>query len=188
MLIKSDFKDYYDCQMQYGMNTNVVFIRKQSYEYVNEKREDIFRIPYDYIYTKRAQKLKNISLGCVGFCGTIYPFFRRDIPVKGKWEREYFYPGSNFNFVKITKTYFHLGPIYLIPPSTNYGCPTVEVNPNLSNINFAEMLSPKDAYEQLYQWHANQLMPARTIPTISDEDMVEIKGFHKKYSFRKDKK
>jgi hypothetical protein len=37
-------------------------------------------------------------------------------------------------------------------------------------------------------WLNNQAEPRKPIPEISDEIMVEIKGFDKRYSFRKDKR
>ena len=60
------------------------------------------------------------------------------------------------------------------------------INPQLKRFNFAKVLDPYTAYQELQMYVANMAMPNKPIPEISDKDMLEIKGFDPKWSFRKE--
>lgn len=66
----------------------------------------------------------------------------------------------------------------------SYNKVMVELNPCLRPYDFARILPPYQAYQQLYMYLSNQARPEKPIPRLDDRTMSEIKGFDK-YSFRK---
>lgn len=84
--------------------------------------------------------------------------------------------------------YFDIAPIFRILPRSmthlNHSC--VEYNPNLKRIGFQSVMDSYTAYQELAMWLSNKAQPEKPIPVPSDKDMVEIKGFDSKYSFRKE--
>lgn len=61
----------------------------------------------------------------------------------------------------------------------------VTYDARLANVQFAKVKPPQEAYVELYQWLSNKAVPTKSIPTIDDKTMAEIKGFDK-WSFRKE--
>ena len=61
---------------------------------------------------------------------------------------------------------------------------TVVYNCKLPN-NFHTIMSAAHIYQELCMWHNNLAEPRKPIPAISNEDMIQAKGFDLKYSFRK---
>lgn len=59
------------------------------------------------------------------------------------------------------------------------------VNPCLRDVEFARVIDPYTAYQELTAYLSNIAKPEPYVPVPSDKDMVEIKGFDKKWSFRK---
>jgi hypothetical protein len=59
------------------------------------------------------------------------------------------------------------------------------VNPCLKDVEFARVIDPYTAYQELTAYLSNIAKPEPFVPVPSDKDMVEIKGFDKKWSFRK---
>lgn len=64
----------------------------------------------------------------------------------------------------------------------------VEFNPCLRKLEFFRVFDASSAYQELYMWFSNKCEPNKTIPKVSDEDMLLAKGFDPRFSFRKDKK
>jgi len=62
------------------------------------------------------------------------------------------------------------------------------INPKLAAYNFQKIFPPYQAYQEVRMWLSNLTSPERPIPPISNEDMIEAKGFDLKSSFRKEKK
>jgi len=63
---------------------------------------------------------------------------------------------------------------------------TLTWNACLKPYEFFRIKDSYQAFQELSMWLGNQAEPRKPIPPISDETMVEIKGFDKKTSFRKD--
>jgi hypothetical protein len=59
------------------------------------------------------------------------------------------------------------------------------VNACLKDVEFAKKIDPYTAYQELTAYLSNIAKPEPFVPVPSDKDMVEIKGFDKKWSFRK---
>lgn len=64
-------------------------------------------------------------------------------------------------------------------------CKNMIVNPCLRDVEFARVIDPYTAYQELTAYLSNIAKPEPFVPVPSDKDMVEIKGFDKKWSFRK---
>ena len=60
------------------------------------------------------------------------------------------------------------------------------LNPRLANYEFFRIMDTYQAFQELSMWFGQKVEPRKPIPHIPDIDMVEIKGFDKRYSFRKD--
>lgn len=64
--------------------------------------------------------------------------------------------------------------------------PWIEWNACLKDVDFFRVFDPFTAFQELSMYYGGVLVhPNRPIPDVSDEDMVEVKGFDKKWSFRK---
>lgn len=75
-------------------------------------------------------------------------------------------------------------PIYVIQ---RYPAYTV-INPKLSNYQFQKVIHPYTAFQEIYMYVGGVLAGNnKPIPIVSDNDMIEAKGFDKKTSFRKPK-
>ena len=59
------------------------------------------------------------------------------------------------------------------------------MNAPLSDLDFAKVMPPYQAYQEIRMFLGNMAQPEKPIPQIDDETMVEIKGHGGKYSFRK---
>lgn len=68
----------------------------------------------------------------------------------------------------------------------DYGRYQITFNPLLKGLDFQPIFDPYQAYQELYMFLANIAEPRKSIPHIDDKTMVEIKGFDKRFSFRKD--
>lgn len=60
------------------------------------------------------------------------------------------------------------------------------LNPCLKDCEFHRRLDPYSAYQEVAMFVTNIAQPEPHVPVPSDKDMVEIKGFDKKWSFRKE--
>jgi hypothetical protein len=63
---------------------------------------------------------------------------------------------------------------------------TMVCNPRLADIEFYRVIDPYTAFQEIQMFLGGLAAPEKTIPKISDKDMIEIKGFDKKWSFRKE--
>jgi hypothetical protein len=70
MLIVSDFHDYYDTAMTYGIDKTVVFNRRSEDREVTSKEFDID--PRSEL-TSRTGQIVNVREFLIGFCGKVYP-------------------------------------------------------------------------------------------------------------------
>lgn len=91
------------------------------------------------------------------------------------WSR----PGNDYHndFIKY-KT-----PIFMVTIPNRYH---VVINPCLSDYNFQRVFDPYTAFQEIYMYLSGVLGGNfKPIPEVSDIDMIEAKGFDKRYSFRK---
>jgi hypothetical protein len=70
------------------------------------------------------------------------------------------------------------------PDPTNKG-KYFNVTRTLKDVEFFRIFDPYQAFQELTMYLSNIAEPRKPIPHISDEDMVSIKGFDDKTSFRK---
>jgi hypothetical protein len=87
-----------------------------------------------------------------------------------------------------TAKYFdrQLFPIFVGRVSNGSG--TVTINDRLNKYGFASVMPPPQAFQELQMYLSNLAYPNKPVPEISNNDMIEAKGFDLKYSFRKEKK
>lgn len=62
----------------------------------------------------------------------------------------------------------------------------ITYNSKLKDIEFYRLFDPFTAYQELSMYLANQAVPMKEIPEMSDDVKIALKGFDK-FSFRKDK-
>lgn len=63
----------------------------------------------------------------------------------------------------------------------------IQWNAPLKDHEFHRVIDSYQAFQQIAMWLANQAVPIKPIPQISNNDMIESKGFDLKFSFRKPK-
>lgn len=208
MIIKSDFKDYYDCIQRTGQNHEIVYIRKQSEQKTNNFRQArgfscinigfagkmYFGIdtPNGYIYTsEQADKLTDsyiieLIYNSIRYRGFSNSVIETAVKESRKKLHEYFNKTPEAFF----SCYFdYRCPIFVIREkfTEKYKYETfLTCNPQLNCYNFEKVRNPWEAFQDLQMWFGNQAVPEKPIPVPNDKIMAEIKGFDK-YSFRKDK-
>lgn len=62
-----------------------------------------------------------------------------------------------------------------------------ELNPNLKSYEFFRVKDAYSAFQEIEMWLSNQASPEKSIPSVSNNDMIEAKGFDLKHSFRNTK-
>jgi hypothetical protein len=203
--IISDFHDYYDCLQTHD---NLIFQRK------TEKIKNIY---YDYSFMDRygdvGHLVGDLSLSLIGFCGKIYPFIYKitretqdgifyeyddkileSIDIK-KDKRRYFFGRRPEQKITVLKSVFdkkyskyesvfdkHKTAIFRV--TRDY----ITINPNLSELMFYRKFPTNLAFQELEMYLGSVLCANEdNIPTISNKDMIQAKGFDLKTSFRKGK-
>lgn len=204
MLIKSDFKDYYDCGKAYDFEQEPLYIRYSNHILIQ---------PFTFPERKSTSPLKWMrwksymlySDLILGFCGKVYfghvkKFNPNKIDRVIYWEEGFDYGieamefrESPRKFLDSFKQFFELynTPIFSIMLKWHdfrEDRTILTVNPNLSMLHFQTVRSPYYAYQDLRMYLSNKAAPEKPIPTISNEDMIAAKGFDIKSSFRKAKK
>lgn len=199
MRIISDFHDYYDVIQKYNPDSSLIYIRKSKKEKVKLN---------DFFSKETLRKVTPVHYAeqiLVGFCNNFFKLTKHknlnnltkddlsfDIEITiALINRFWSYP-SKYNIEKARNFFsynFNLNictlehPIFLI----NFYESTIEYNPRLNLYEFYRVLPAYEAYHKLSGFLESFAQPCKPIPSISDETMVEIKGFDK-YSFRKEKK
>jgi hypothetical protein len=182
MIIKSDFRDYYDSFQIYGDDLTFIFYRKS---YKSKSNHNCYRMAGAYDVT------------VIYFCGKRYiAFIKYDLgkicDVRYNLPDEFW--GNSKSDVKYRKEMFDLF-IKRIPTSMDapivvvryaYFEEIITINDCLHQYNFGKMVNPFDAFNELYHWHSNKANPEKPLPEIDDITMRDIKGFDK-YSFKKQK-
>ena len=60
-------------------------------------------------------------------------------------------------------------------------------NPCLRVYQFFKIMDAYTCFQEIAMFMSNMANPEKPIPQISNNDMIQAKGFDLKYSFRKDK-
>lgn len=133
----------------------------------------------------------NIRFGNIGFCGRDYPFIKVDdtyhydehliseaLKISKRDIREHFHrPRSNGLFRE-----------YGVPVYGGMGG-AFYLNPRLQDYQFAKVIDPFQAYQQISMYIGGVLGKGNPEPPVIDNDtLIEIKGFCPKTSFRKAKR
>jgi len=217
MRIISHFKDYYDCMQATDEDRDLLYIRKQEVIKLEKRNPyDLDRVivgfcgniyygarlsKYLYTYPNRMETSKW--------------FFKYDGKIEqwvnnyySKKELEEFYKSKYFwtqnkdidtKFILnkwfsgsvediFYKKYFeqYNSPIFTIQGLESES--KLTVNAQLSLYNFQSFKDVHETYQELSIYMNNLGSPMKPIPEISNEDMIESKGFDLKNSFRKSKK
>lgn len=199
MKIVSNFHDYYDSIQGTIFDKDVIYLRKE-----------VGIGPWESWKYNRYFNYGKDSI-IVGFAGKIYRGLRcvvekRNI-IKYLWswdkakefldEHKFDYTiGPYYDYERVSKDWF--GEVNIPQhkelffkynvPIFGIGFPEYDIilNPCLKNVDFAKILEPYTAFQQLYQYMCNQASPEKPIPAIDDKTLAEAKGFDK-FSFRKEK-
>jgi hypothetical protein len=216
MRLHTDFHDYYDNAVGYGIDNNVHYNRFTKEVEINIKSRTDFPPNYFAAYL-------------LGFCGQIYPIFKLKKYERSiyAWENDYeenqvgetFYAysfqeaeekskewgdytesfgGSNDReTLKMKQFYFDWNfldnEVFL-----QYKCPTwiVElgrnrtglINPKLKDYGFERIKDPFTAFQEISMYLSNILVEQKEVVKIEDKFRIEQHGFDPKISFRQEKK
>lgn len=204
MRIISKFKDYYDCGMSYGFDKDFLFIRNSN---VTTCSKNVFvneLLMPDYWNSWTTQ-----GIGIIGFCGKYFPYVsyfeggvgRRlfgyeGVHIANNVDKKYLHFYSKFLakdlplfscIHTLLNEYFsrHV-PVFYVQPD-GWGLTVIHTNPILNTFNFQKVCEPIQAYQKIRMFLGNFADPEKAIPSISNADMIEAKGFDRKTSFRKGK-
>ncbi len=89
-------------------------------------------------------------------------------------------------FVALPSSTSNLGYRLGLRQSDSESC--IHWNARLNRLNFAKVKDPYTAFQEISQFLGSLAFPDRSIPEVSDEDMLLAKGFDAKTSFRKPKR
>lgn len=202
MLIKSNFKDYYDFMVStYGIDRKIVYNRVPEESNSREwEKTGMFKPQHidfpDSLYSYT-----------IHFCGTMYVIYY----VYGDWflgegiqdanpgrYPVYIYTGTKKvgEVLKQWKSVYHKKRTYLssvddrhhgLPTKRNdeLECPVVydnHKNVRLSDFNFAKVIPPEDAFIQISNWLSREKL---IINKQTDKEKIISHGFDTKTSFRK---
>jgi hypothetical protein len=234
MLIKSDFRDYYDHAMKHGVDRSVVYKRYQRKAETETRKASMYFPSLGKAGMSHRFEVKAEDF-VIGFCGLVYPVVRLSPDgwlfdkerrektrtafsikeVDDYVRKEFRAKDSNWYFGRYgARKRFEIhfenvadengrhakafednrSPIFVWARRDVFSGgkweSKVEItwDAKLEPFEFIRMFEPYTAYQEIAMWLNNQAEPRKPIPEISDEIMVEIKGFDKRYSFRKDKR
>lgn len=217
MRLKSSFKDYYDGVAKNGQDASLLYVRDQLIydvplvDYVvtenttrlNKVLDNWWVIGFCgqvWLYHNRHQVGSDNYFLISHDRDTSVEYYKKP---KGELKSKYgFWPdwgciriNEKYDKFEADKSrfaeYFHTFdcPAFMIfSQNKPKGTSELLTNPCLSAIaGFIQRMPPFQAYQELQMWLANKASPEKEIPAISDEIMLQAKGFDKRYSFRKDK-
>ncbi len=212
MRLHTDFHDYYDNAVGYGIDENVYYNRFSKEVAIH------FKPKFDFDY---------LGKGLLGFCGEIYPFreitrYNRkddseydsdDYKVVERYyafsfeeykNKESEWKESSFDFSyyetkkeKKLKQFFidwreqsndifleHRVPIWTLKLGRNKGL----INPRLKDYGFDRIKDSFTAFQEISMYLSNILVEQKETVIIEDKFRIEQHGFDLKKSFRKEKK
>lgn len=212
MRIVSKFHDYYDHIMQYGMESDdVTYVREPRKEdgyfpYYHPRNccfnavligfaGQVFPIVHMMGDTNKPSRLYKTIYDWHEYQKLQDSQTKKNRPVNSVYYR---YGLSNYDINDDINNYnqlcsgdyskfFSEAPIWVIKNNSyRYDSKrTIEYNPCLRSYDFAKILDPYTAFQNLRMWLSAQAHPEPPIPHIDDKTMAEAKGFNK-WSFRKE--
>lgn len=206
MRIISKFKDYYDCGMSYGFDKDFHYVRNTE---IIELKKDVFSYRLICPPNMMVKECDNSGIGIIGFCGEYFPFVSH-FDSSGTGPRIITYTVERIekyqiDYLKFYKAWLRKeSPLFRELPNLFNGlfsrtCPIFQIerhwwdgcraylNPNLSLLEFQKVYPPFQAYQKIRMFLGSFAEPEKPIPVISNNDMIEAKGFDLKSSFRKGK-
>ena len=211
MILHSDFRDYYDNAIGYGVDQKVHYNR-----YVKKASIDV-KSNLDRPFHRES--------GLLGFCGKLYPFievtrYGHDLDVQGRLKieetrfafdakeyieikKEWGLSGNNLFWHAFTKDpkveqFFrdwsrdsdeqfleHKVPIWVARFYS--GEPNGILNPRLTDYGFERKLDAIAAFQEISMYLANILVEQKEVAIIEDKFRIEQHGFDLKESFRNQK-
>lgn len=208
MKLHTDFHDYYDYAVGYGVDKNVHYNR------FSDEAEIQIRTGYDFPDHSGAHLL--------GFCGQIYPFIKmekfesNDDCYFDKYElletffaysyEEYsnkslewddFYGDFGGDGIKEKKFFLdwsyqsndiflkYKTPVWVLELHRNENIGII--NPKLKDYDFERIKDPFTAFQDISMYLSNILVEQKETVIIEDKTKIEKHGFDKKQSFRKRK-
>ncbi len=213
MRIISDFKDYYDCVQRQVFDKETIYFRK-TIEIGKKRRIKYytlsFDIDYGYVgfcgkiymfcqvnlqgqppkYFYSVEKVheymeKNLDKeNLERYNGINTRYWKYSVP-RHKVFKTFIEDKSNLEGNRLRELFIkHNCPIFINDNSGRH----LVINPNLSDYNFQTVFDAYRAFQEVFMYVGGVLSGHnKPIPTVSDVDMIEAKGFDKRYSFRKDK-
>lgn len=216
MKLHTDFHDYYDNAVGFGIDENVFYNR------FTEKVEILIKSPFDHI---------GMNVGLLGFCGTIYPFalfvkydkfeivdryYAYNLEEYKKkafeWKDDRFDLDRRFGDryrkmqskrreqreLEVKQFFidwsFQSNDIFLkfkVPIWTVMLSRITNeglLNPRLKDCGFDRIKDPLTAFQEISMYLSNILVEQKEIATVEDKFRIEQHGFDLKKSFRKEKK
>lgn len=213
MKLHTDFHDYYDNAVGYGIDDNVHYNR------FTKKLEIVIKSQFDFP--------NNNNAGLLGFCGRIYPFIR--LRKFNKQNDEYYsddykvvetyyaysfeeYKIKDSEWVRYSDNYYYQDhsretklkqffidwnyqsddifleykvPLWTIKldRSQNNGL----LNPKLKDFGFDRIKDSFTAFQEISMYLSNILVEQKEVAKIEDKFKIEQHGFDLKKSFRKEK-
>lgn len=206
MRIISKFKDYYDCGMSYGFDKDFHYVRNTE---IIPCAKDVFSYRLICPPNMMTTDCDSAGLGIIGFCGEYFPLVchfdssgtgPRMITYKAEVIEKYNIRYNKFRMAWLRKEsplfrelprlldgfFSRKCPIFQIGRHWCDGC-RVYLNPNLSLLEFQKVYPPFQAYQKIRVFLGGFAEPEKPLPKISNNDMIEAKGFDLKSSFRKSK-
>jgi len=201
MLIKSDFTDYYDSMQKLGIDHHLVYNRFQTTNKIKMSLEKGWRAEariwqFDFevigvypnrylLYTMSHGKYPDQKYEYIYDIDKIKELIKLRYPTLGKW---YYKSWTKANQAKLDYAiaeyqnvyHFNAAPVWLLKGDK------IHLNIRLRSYDFNQVLDMYSVYQNISAWVSNQAEPRKEIPVPSDKDMVSIKGFDPKYSFRKE--
>ncbi len=211
MKLHTDFHDYYDYAVGYGVDKNVHYNRFS--EDVEIQVRKGFGFP------------DHIGAHLLGFCGQIYPFIKIE-----KYYRDYdscydteeyelldtyfaysyeeyssksleweeFYGNFGTDYIKVKQFFldwsYQSNDIFIeykvptwvlkLQRNENIGI----INPKLKDYYFEQIKDPFTAFQEISMYLSNILVEQKETAIVEDKFRIEQHGFDKKTSFRKGKK
>ncbi len=202
MRIVSKFRDYYDSVIQYGTDDEITYIRETTYQdgffpsYSPFDRESGLLIGFaGKVYPIVWHAGNTIQPSCL--YKTIYEWHEHVIDMeksKKYWQQKISKYDLNRDVNHYNEliagdysTLFSRAPIWMTEGNCYGGryMNRLTLNPCLRGFDFAKILDPYTAFQNLRMWLSAQAHPEPPIPHIDDKTMAEAKGFNK-WSFRKE--
>ena len=216
MKLHTDFHDYYDNAVGYGIDENVFYSR------FTKEVEILIKSPFDHA---------GVGGGLLGFCGTIYPFIlfvkyeKSEIVDRyyaynveeyekkaDEWRNDSFHFSRRFgdkyrkmqskrreNQKRKVKKFFNdwhsqsneiflelKVPIWTVRLGVNQGKGII--NPRLKDYGFDRIKDSFTAFQEISMYLSNIMVEQKDVAVIEDKFRIEQHGFDLKKSFRKNKK